>query len=37
MIHFTIGMFLSAVAAGPDDLENMLGQLPDMAGQAEAR
>lgn len=37
MIHFTIGMFLSAVAAGPDYLEKMLGQLPDMAGHAEAR
>jgi AcrR family transcriptional regulator len=28
MIHFSIGMFLSAVAAGPTRLEELLNQLP---------
>lgn len=36
MIHFSIGLFLSAVAAGPAHLEKMLGQLPAMASHAEA-
>ncbi|KAK49368.1 TetR family transcriptional regulator [Caballeronia jiangsuensis] len=36
MIHFSIGMFLSAVAAGPTHLENMLDQLPAMNGDTRA-
>lgn len=33
MVHFSIGMFLSAVKAGPEHLESMLDQLPAMNGQ----
>ncbi|SPB17765.1 TetR family transcriptional regulator [Caballeronia novacaledonica] len=36
IIHFSIGMFLSAVAAGPAHLESMLDQLPAMNGNARA-
>jgi hypothetical protein len=35
MIHFSIGMFLSAVAAGPAHLERMLAQLPSMDPASE--
>jgi len=31
MVHFSIGMFLSAVAAGPAHLERMLALLPAMS------
>jgi AcrR family transcriptional regulator len=37
MIHFAIGMFLSAVSAGPAHLERMLAQLPSNFDMEDTR
>ncbi|CAG2150833.1 hypothetical protein LMG31506_04303 [Cupriavidus yeoncheonensis] len=36
MIHFSISMFLGAIVAGPENLEQILAQLPALPGQGHA-